>query len=447
MSLVWALLRCGEADTLQGLYTWVKDKTGKRHLWIKYVAEQAAGHKEQAAEGYMYLLNEQDAKMDAYIKEFLTDQLFDCLYYTNQWNKLCEVVKGAESIKRETIMLSCAQNQAQLVALQNLYYSYAHPQSQEVQTALHELTNWTNIDETQKSTSSKENFSYYSLIKKIESNFIANIVANDGVTPSPPIGLQEALHSGLQESFQRANCNNTSSNIPEHLTDFIILNHVAQKLQDSQFSEEVSTADTFDCSQVVSQSTVRLKCLRWSRLFKQHLSSNSSLPPTNNYSMFLDVATSARREGNAVLCRTELERFFTLKGFKEPLAEISTQVQNQTLILDVNDDDLLRGFTELANYMYSNASNQIDAVNLASAYCFQMIEQISQKADQQYPDTSSKMLLTLAEWLLQRGSTAATVVNTPQLQKLLSHLVDITGTNIKRQFFTKKNKNSPKFYP
>lgn len=38
MTHAWALLRNGESNALQGLFTWTKNKTQKRVLWIKFVA-------------------------------------------------------------------------------------------------------------------------------------------------------------------------------------------------------------------------------------------------------------------------------------------------------------------------------------------------------------------------------------------------------------------------
>lgn len=44
--LVQALCKLGEADSVQGLYSWVKDGFGKKMPWIKAAVEKAYGRSE-----------------------------------------------------------------------------------------------------------------------------------------------------------------------------------------------------------------------------------------------------------------------------------------------------------------------------------------------------------------------------------------------------------------
>lgn len=102
MSLTWALVRTGEANALYGLYVWSKQMTGKRFQWIKLAAEQTAGHKEVAADGYLHLLKEnddskEDTKLHPHIRDFIVDMATMCLLYSGKLEVLYTFLKHEEN--------------------------------------------------------------------------------------------------------------------------------------------------------------------------------------------------------------------------------------------------------------------------------------------------------------------------------------------------------------
>ena len=94
LSLVWALLRNFESDALHGLYIWTKKVTGKKYLWIKMAAEQAAGHREAAVDGYIKITAEET--FEPHIFEFLDDQKKLCMYMDAMLQELYDLVLQQE---------------------------------------------------------------------------------------------------------------------------------------------------------------------------------------------------------------------------------------------------------------------------------------------------------------------------------------------------------------
>ncbi|XP_055909160.1 serine/threonine-protein kinase Smg1 [Eupeodes corollae] len=401
MSLVWALLKCKEPDSLQGLYVWIKMKTGKRYQWIKYASEHASGRREVAADGYASVLAS-DEKIDSHVREFLGDQMFDCLYFTNQWVRLRNHLGDVQSEKRDTLpVFGISPNQ--LEVMENLYHDY------NADISVLELSKWENLETKPKELSS--NFSCYKVLSSLRSTLTASTLSGDG---SDLAVCSKLIKAGLQESMQKQ--------YSEHLHDFTILNHVACKLQDKN-----DACDTFDAYLATEDSATLTKCVNWAQFFARKQGSDIK------HSMYLNVASVARKDGNHKLCRSELERFFQVKGVGKNIDELFTSVLQNEIKLDIGDTEILRGFSEMSKCMYTNVERQGDAVALASACCLQVIEQVSTQKATQYPETVSRMLLTLSEWLPQQFSDEFLLDdknggNSQQhLRNLLISVPDISG--------------------
>lgn len=91
MQLAWALLRNEETEALFGLYKWAKNVTQKKFNWIRMAAEQSAGHKELAAEGYKDIL-EQEKDLDKHVRDFIADQIVFCYVFTGQYYELRDLL-------------------------------------------------------------------------------------------------------------------------------------------------------------------------------------------------------------------------------------------------------------------------------------------------------------------------------------------------------------------
>uniref|UniRef100_A0A1B0DPV3 Uncharacterized protein n=1 Tax=Phlebotomus papatasi TaxID=29031 RepID=A0A1B0DPV3_PHLPP len=242
MSLAWALLRNGESDSLSGLYTWTKKVTGRRLLWVKMAAEQAAGHRETAARGYAEIL-EGDQKLDRHIREFIADQLVQCLLWSMQWVKLMEFLEleEAREVPRVTIpLINITSKQMRCL----LHY-------EEDQTIAEEcLSNWEILNED---TEFSNNFSYHHIISLAENTITCVFSGESRVSPGVLKTCSKIFQNGLQEALR--------THSQEHLNSLTLLNHVCHKIARGEDSVESLKVDK------VFGSLTLIKILYWAEFF------------------------------------------------------------------------------------------------------------------------------------------------------------------------------------
>ncbi|XP_053950535.1 serine/threonine-protein kinase Smg1 [Anastrepha ludens] len=437
ITFVWALLCCDEPCTLQGLHIWLKShhpKAAKRCVWILYSAEQAAGHKEQAADNYEAFLAEHESSLDTRTKDFVVDQLMYCLHYTSQWARCGRVhARYKKGEKPEGFYFELAE------ALVNDYESEAR-RSEALQNAIMDLSYWSqNNSDVGKIAQAPDTFSYDYISQQLQDACITHALRWDAMSALPVSEeVQEGIRSGVQELPYHNN-----GRVGEQrnaLSDVFILNHVVQRLSSTQHMSADKINDICG-SNDTEKSTFLLKSLLWTLLFEQQISSSSAVAP-RHHSLYLDISNSARREGNSGFCRLMLQRFFRLRGFTESLSEVARQLRENEYIVNVHDTDLIRGFSELAKCSYISSANQMNAISLGAAYCTQIIQQVQEQPLATYPPSSADMLLTLADWLSPRVGANSTcyIVSPPsvpnnnvsaalaltEMQKLLQYLPDVS---------------------
>ncbi|XP_036318874.1 serine/threonine-protein kinase Smg1 [Rhagoletis pomonella] len=441
VTMVWALLCCDEPYTLQGLHIWLKSKhpkVARRCVWILYAAEQASGNKEQAADNYEAFLAEHESNLDVRIKDFVVDQLIYCLHYTSQWARCHRMhARYKKGQKPDGFYFELAE------ALVNDYESEAR-RSVALQSAIMDLSNWSQTDRNDsRAAHAPETFSYDYITHQLQDACVTHALKWDAIA-APPLSeeVQECIRSGVQELPYH-----NSVRVGEHrnaISEIVVLNHVAQKLSSGQHLHVDKTNDI--CSpKGTEKSTFLLKSLLWTLLFEHRKGASADMP--RHYSLYLDVANSARHEGNSGFCRSMLQRFFRLKGFEDSLSEVSRQLRENEYTVSVRDADLIRGFSELAKCSYINSANQMNAISLGAAFCTQIIQQIQKQPHATYPSSSADMLLTLADWLSPRVGVPLTChsVSGPSLannnvnaalalteiQELLQHLPDVSEQLVK----------------
>lgn len=115
--MAWAYVRTGETNSLHGLHTWTKQVCGgsaKRFRWLKAAADQAAGKREAAVEGYLSMVRGDDCPKNAIVREFIVDQVVFCLVFVGQYQKLYEFLmveeeRGSPRVTASVIPLTAAQ--------------------------------------------------------------------------------------------------------------------------------------------------------------------------------------------------------------------------------------------------------------------------------------------------------------------------------------------------
>ncbi|XP_037938789.1 serine/threonine-protein kinase Smg1 [Teleopsis dalmanni] len=409
-SLTWGLLQGNESDNLKGLYTWLKTNAQKRYPWILYASDQAAGRRETASIGYAKILDEFDDSIDACVKDFIINQLWDCYYYTGQWTKMRKLLERFTTFKHNSVITNI-RSDAHIDVMEALIKGY-HSENEKVKMreAFLQLSNWS-FDNNEGEDHLKAN---YVTVQKLE-----DICLTLSVEVNP--NISQEVHNSIQTYLNQSlfnDCINEWSNLT---TDLVILNHAYNKINDDDLA---CGLDSFNCSQSVKSSTILTKCLHWSLICNE-----SALDANNinkNCSIYLDIAAVARNEGNINYCQIMLERFFAQKGFTEPLPAIMSSIQSESFIIDFEDNDLQRAYIEAAKCIYiKSVPEQVDAINVAAAYCSRVAELAEQNAKVVYPVHSANMLLTMADWIQQRNFNV-TSINSPQLEHLLTMLPEIS---------------------
>ncbi|XP_055710609.1 serine/threonine-protein kinase Smg1-like isoform X2 [Phlebotomus papatasi] len=402
MSLAWALLRNGESDSLSGLYTWTKKVTGRRLLWVKMAAEQAAGHRETAARGYAEIL-EGDQKLDRHIREFIADQLVQCLLWSMQWVKLMEFLEleEAREVPRVTIpLINITSKQMRCL----LHY-------EEDQTIAEEcLSNWEILNED---TEFSNNFSYHHIISLAENTITCVFSGESRVSPGVLKTCSKIFQNGLQEALR--------THSQEHLNSLTLLNHVCHKIARGEDSVESLKVDK------VFGSLTLIKILYWAEFFSGACKKVDA--DDLNAMLRLDMVSMARKEGNLQMCKRELEKYYS-KSFG--VDKIPLEAACEALVLGAASGsqpdwsvNLGRAVYETSKWLYCFPEKREFAVQFAAAAALG-IRKSSQEA--QICERGARILLTISEWLIPEDEKLLTGDN--PLSQLLKELPDYASNNV-----------------
>lgn len=286
MSLVWAYLRNFESDALFGVYTWTKAVTGKKLLWIKLAAEQAAGHREIAAEGYTKVLKEEQLVTEIY--EFINDQRKLSALYSNDFNFLYQMVSEEEMRYYKPQNVPILRINAGQVATYVKYFKTKDP------AVLYDLTQW-ELLETGSNVSS--NFSVHDMVS-LTANTLSNVSLGVGYyTEEKQIICWEILHTLLQE------CARTGSQ--EYLLYLTLLNHFSHKALEHKDINGFKNIESFRIEKKFGSLTMFL-VTTWSEFFDDY----SPSAEQQNIDLRLEFVSCARKELNYRCCMKELETLY-----------------------------------------------------------------------------------------------------------------------------------------
>lgn len=210
LSLVWAFLRNFESDALYGVYTWTKTVTGRKLLWIKMAAEQAAGHREIAADGYKRVLEEE--KLEPATYDFINDQMKICLMFSADYERLhdCLLEEKERNYTPQTIPIThftCDQLRT--------FIQYDKTKDP---SFLYDLTKWDTLEEGEEISN---NFSVHKLLAQTEATLSFALVDNLMQKRVEKKDLSEdILRTLLQECFRTGS--------QEYLVHLTIMNHFSQ---------------------------------------------------------------------------------------------------------------------------------------------------------------------------------------------------------------------------
>lgn len=239
MSLVWAYLRNFESDALYGLYTWTKNVTGKKLSWIKFAAEQAAGHREIAGDGYSKLMK--DDNIHPQIYDFINDQRKISYVYSGNLNELYTIVaeETERNYKPKNIpILTITKEQVEC------YVQYDKTRDPSV---FADLSNWETL---QTGPRVSNNFSVHSLISLTENTISHSLLERENYNEEKQISSWTILHSMLQE------CVRTQSQ--EYLIYLSLLNHMSHKASEHRNINGFKNIESFEIEKKFGSITMYL---------------------------------------------------------------------------------------------------------------------------------------------------------------------------------------------
>ncbi|XP_013115511.2 serine/threonine-protein kinase Smg1 isoform X1 [Stomoxys calcitrans] len=402
-SMVWALFACGEAEALYGVQTWLKSKHCKGYEWIQHVAEHASGHFEKAATGYKSILGDDAAKnMDLFMKEFLQQQLSDCLCHTARWDEIKRIGLNTNYLTQH------------LESMETIYRNAMRQsddmENEELSNALQKMTEWAEeYNNNEKLQNKVESFSYYEILQRINEACLVQAVSRQNGTPLEFESIGNCIRQSLREYVVDSNEN--------VFNELILLNHVSYNLQHDENFAIHNTEIT------ISPRSIN-HILNWSMIMGAK-SNNTN----NNLPLLLSMASVARNQNNLSYSQKLLENFFTLKGIEKSYPQIIHELKSNELEIDCWDPDLVRGVEELIKCMHAENNSSLDALEVASTCCAQIIQKHGgPAATDTVPDSTLNLLLTMADWLSGNrlpNSSLAQIAQCQQFQKLQNLLPSI----------------------
>ncbi|XP_055682842.1 serine/threonine-protein kinase Smg1 isoform X2 [Lutzomyia longipalpis] len=397
MSLAWALLRNGESDSLSGLYTWIKKISGRRLVWVKMAAEQAAGHRETAAAGYTEIL-EADQKLDKHIREFIVDQLVQCLMWSAQWEKLAVFLENEEArtIPRATIpLINITSKQVRCIM------RYDEDQS----IAEECLANWDILSDETEFTN---NFSCHHIFSLAE-NTVTCIFPGKSISPNVLQTCSKTFQNGLQEALR--------THSQEHLNNLTILNHICHKIKIGDDSVDSLSVDKIFGSLTLTRILY----------FAEFFCGSERKVDDLNAMLRLDMVSMSRKEGNLQLCRRELERYYARTSNAESLEAACEAIMahKEAAVWDLN---LGRAVYETSKWLYCYPEKRDFAVQFTAATALGIRGHIASggQPDPQISERGARILLSISEWLIPEDEKQMQLQM--PLGQLLNQLPDVKPT-------------------
>lgn len=414
-----AMVMLGEAEALQGLYVYTKEKD-RKFIWLKAAMEEAAGRHESAADSYRILLEEQITKQDdetrasktegeSQVAAFCMQHLAKCYRSISDWTQLenwklqeVEILKEEKnSVLRKQLMENICPRQAKCLK---------KFEEGEV-IAVEELSNWALLDEE-----AKTNWSCAKTMIEC-SNTLTNIALCIDVDTVRETCFQEIENC---KNFAAKTMEEGLRNVPsEYLSDSILvqysatglLNHLSGK-QNNVF--ELSQADKLNH---LNTSTLT-QVLWWSNYFAKI---NNSCSTEEVASLRLHVARSARKEGNYNLAKREITKYLKAEENLFPNSAnyvFSDMVENvlSTPVVVKWSKNNMRAFREMSKVLYSMEKTE-DALKVCSVTALGISRAIvGGETSAELRETGTKILLTLGKWIQQDSKG---VNENPQLEELL----------------------------
>jgi serine/threonine-protein kinase SMG1 len=389
MSLVWAYLRNFESDALFGLYTWTKNIAGKKLMWIKFAAEQAAGHREIAGDGYTKLMK--DDTIDPQIYDFINDQRKISYVYSGNLNELYTII--VDEVKRDYK----PKNIPILTITKEQVACYVKYDKTRDPSVFADLSNWETL-ETEPRVSN--NFSVHNLISLTENTISHSLLQSEYYNEEKQNSSWTILHSLLQE------CVRTESQ--EYLIYLNLLNHMSHKATEHRNINGFKNIESFEIEKKFGSITMYL-ATAWSEFFDDY----SQKGEMQNINLRLDLVSCARKQLNYRQCIKELNVLYkkieyvehvglpiepgTLDSIKDYL--VSSEAMEKPKVWTEN---IARTIYEHCKVLYIAQQQHNEAIQFASSTSFGINNRLSSdqiESSVKLKQQNVKFYMKISEWI------------------------------------------------
>lgn len=419
-----AMVKLGEAEALQGLYVYTKDKD-KKFTWLKAATDHAAGRYEAAIDSYKQILEEQSCwslaraeqetsspktEGDVQVAAFCLQQLTKCYRAVSDWGQL-EVWK----IRENEIL----KNPDNVVLDKQIFENVVAQQArclrkfeENEKISIEELSDWAILDK-----GAKTNWSCTKTIVEC-TNTLTNIairIQNDA--------FEDHYNEDIENCRKVAEKTTSESlrSLPaEYMSDSLLVQYSAAGLTDLISGKSVNTFELYRADKVnYLDSNILTQVLWWSDYFSR-ASDNRG---TELASLRLNVVRNARKEGNFNLAKREIVRYF--KGDQElfdvngtasfTFDDLARNILSGPILVKWSENNV-RAFKEVAKLLLS-MENGDNAVRICSATALGISQAIVNREQcVGLREMGTKLLLTLGKWIQQDDSK---ITNNAQLEELL----------------------------
>lgn len=286
MSLVWAFLRNFESDALYGVYTWTKAVTGKKLLWIKMAAEQAAGHREIASDGYTKIMKEEQLSTEIY--EFINDQRKISAQFCGDFNLLYQFISEEKERFYKPQSVPILKVNREQIASYVKYFKTKDP------AVLYDLAHWELLE---KGPNVSSNFSVHNLVSLTNNSLSNTLLGAQGYNVDMEDIRWEILHTLLQECFRTGS--------QEYLLHLTLLNQFAHKAVAFRDVNRPVNIESFKVDKKFGSLTMFV-VTTWSEFYDDYSPSGEQ----QNIGLRLDFVSCGRKELNYRNCMKELKTLY-----------------------------------------------------------------------------------------------------------------------------------------
>lgn len=423
-----AMVKLGEAEALQGLYVYTKDKDNK-FTWLKAATDQASGRYEAAIDGYKQILEEQSClrvtqndqeagnsivvsktEGDVQVAAFCMQQLTKCYRAVSDWRQLeawkireSEILKDPANVVLERQMFDNVLSQ-QARCLQKF--------EENERVTVQELSNWSLLDKE-----AKTNWSCTKTIVEC-SNTLTNIairIKNDAFEDSYIEDIENC-----RKVAEKTASESLRSLPAEYLSDSLLVQYSAAGLTDLIAGRNVNAFELYRADKInYLDSNILTQVLWWSDYFARAGRTRCA----ELASLRLNVVRNARKEGNFDLAKREIVRYFRIDhelldvngSVAFTFDDLAENITNAPICVKWSKNNV-RAFKEVAKLLYSMESGE-NAVKICSATALGISQTIvNGEHCAGLREMGTKLLMTLGKWIQQDDTK---INDNAQLEELL----------------------------